>query len=434
MPRNDRGPRQSQGKSRNKRGGPPKRKPPIKLDPEAKAKMHKLMEEECLRKAFAKRIAAGELSFNEFKLRYPSEFAISYRAKNLLEQNPGMTRARAFWLAEDPKRIEAMRAKQIRTFATYTGLSYELSRDIATGKMSLSKLASEDDRWAFIWDRAKRRIKRAKDMGRSLTPIEAIRWARGDYGLPFEEDEDEDEIERLGNELHRKYPFMKKRPPRRMARFELDLEGLATVAPANCGWGPRALDLWERYPEQHRKFIRLMAMMDLSDDEVEEFIAKTEPARQKYAEFAESKRNYYFRLYEGELSARFKPDTNPFAWTLKDDEAGERLKQSKLQVLFFCPDDAKGAVFSQSKRDDELSDQDLGAALAAKDRLDIEIINEQLERAERAERQIRITLRNGMTFTGKPEWSSPFEVMLRLRNSAWLMILYHSIYQIEAIS
>ena len=227
---------------------------------------------------------------------------------------------------------------------------------------------------------------------------------------------------------------MKKRHTRRMARFELDLEGLATVAPANCGWGPRALDLWERYPEQHRKFIRLMAMMDLSDDEVEEFIVKTDPARERYADFADSKRIHYFRLYDGEISAHFVRDTNPFAWTLHDPTDARTIKQSKLQVLFFCPDDAKGAVFSQSKRDPEITEQDLRAALAAKDRHDIAIINEQLERAENSDRNIRITLRNGMTFTGKPEWSSPFEVMLRLRNSAWLMILYHSIYRIEAIA
>ncbi|MEO1270951.1 MAG: hypothetical protein AAFX99_22920 [Myxococcota bacterium] len=49
MSRNNRGPRQPQGKPHKgrKRGPAPKRKPPIKLDPEAKAKMHKLMEDEC---------------------------------------------------------------------------------------------------------------------------------------------------------------------------------------------------------------------------------------------------------------------------------------------------------------------------------------------------------------------------------------------------
>ena len=41
-----------------------------------------------------------------------------------------------------------------------------------------------------------------------------------------------------------------------------------------------------------------------------------------------------------------------------------------------------------------------------------------------------MTLRNGMIFTGSVEWDSPFEVRLRLKNDAWMVILYHSIYQI----
>lgn len=425
------------GPRSKKRGNPGKgggrRKAPVKLDAEGKAKMQELMERECMRKAMARRIAAGEMTYAEFTLRYPAEYAISYRAKNLLEQNPGMTRARAFWLAEDPKRIEAMRKKQIRTFATYTGLSYELSRDIATGQLSLNRLAEQDERWAFIWTRAKRRIGVVKAQGRSLSPIEAIRWARGDYGLPFAPDEDEDQIEEQGNVLHEKYPFMKKRHTRRMARFDLDLDGLATVAPANCGWGPRALELWERYPDQHRKFIRLMAMMGLDDAEVEAFISKTEPARERYQSFAESERVHYFHLYGGDLSARFLPDNNPFAWSLHSTD-DQSVKQSKLQVLFFCPNDARDAVFSQSVQDDAVVQKSLGAALAAADRLDIEVINEQLEKADSTDRDIAITLRNGMRFTGKAEWHSPFEVQLRLRNNAWLMILYHSIYNIETLT
>ena len=420
-------------KNRGRKRGTPQRRPaPVKLDDVAKEKMQTLMNSECLRKAFAKRIAAGEMTYAEFTLRYPSEYAISYRAKNLLTENPGMTRARAFWLAEDPKRIEAMRSKQIRTFATYTGLSYELSRDIATGQLSLSQLAEHDERWAFIWGRARQRIKALKDKGRSVTPIEAIRWARGDFGLPFDDDEHEFDIEARGDVIHTMYPFMKKRHTRRMARFNLDLEGLAIVAPANCGWGPRALDLWQRYPAQHRKFIRLMAMMNLSDDEVDGFIARTNPARDRYAEYANSKRRHYFRLYKGERCASFLIDTNPFAWTLRDIDCDEIIKQSKLQVLFFCPDDAKGAIFGQSKRDDDIVEKNLNAALAAKDRIDIGIINEQLENASKKNRQINIKLRNGMTFIGSPEWYSPFEVMLRLRNDAWIMILFHAIYNIES--
>ncbi len=413
-------------------GGKKKRPRAVKLDAEAKVEMKRLMEVECLRKPMARRIAAGEMSFAEFKMRYPAEFARSYRAKNLLQQNPEMTRARAFWLAEDSKRIEAMREKQIRTFATHTGLSMELSKAIATGEKSLGSLAGEDNRWAFIWDRAKGRIKAAAGNGIKLSPMQAIRWARGDFGLPFGADEDPDAIEAKGQELHDKYPFMKKRHTRRMARFELDLDGLAKVAPANCGWGPRALEIWERFPGHHRKFVRLMGMMDLGDEDVAEFIEKTAPARDRYRDLAQSERHYHFRLYDGKFDAQFVHDDNPFSWRLKEARPDERTKQSKLQVLFFCPAEANGAVYGLAAKDDEVAERTLDAAHDATDRLDQQVIIEAVERAQEAERELRITLRNGTIFEGVPTWSSPFEVQLRLKNNAWVMILFHGIYHIEA--
>lgn len=414
-------------------GGPKaRRQAPPKLDPEAKAEMKRLMEQECLRKPIARRIASGEMSLEQFKMRYPQEYARSYRAKNLLEQNPGMTRARAFWLAEDADRIQSMREKQIRTFATHTGLSLEQSRAIATGQSSLPALAKEDERWSFIWDRARAHMKRSKEKGRPTNPMEAIRWARGDFGLPFEDDEDEDKIETIGQELHERYPFMKKRHTRRMARFDLDLDGLARVAPANCGWGPRALELHQQFPGHHRKFIRLMAMMDLNDADAADFIEKTAPARAKYAELANSGRRYYFRLYEGDFEAGLIQDDNPFSWRLADAEP-ERSKQSKLQVLFLCPADAKDAIFGLARRDKELTEQKLGPAFEAEDRLDQDQILEQIERSNSSGRELALTLRNGMTFHGTAQWHSPFEVMLRLQNNAWMMILFHSIHKIEVL-
>jgi len=391
--------------------------------------MQRLMESECIRKDAALRIAVGEMTLDQFKLRNPAEYAVSFRAKTLMEQNPDMSRARAFWLAEDPKRIEEMRQKQIRTFATYTGLTQEQSRAIATGEASLGQLAREEPRWAFIWDRAKNRIKALKEHNRTISPIEAIRWARGDYGLPLEVDEDADAIERLGMEIHDKYPFMKKRHTRRMARFGLDLDGLAIVSPANCGWGPRALALWEKYPGHHRKFVRLMAMMNMDDAQAADFIKRTEPSRDMYNELAESQRPHYFRMYHAEKTATFNVDNNPFAWLLTDED-GTPFKQSKLHVLFFCPAPAKGAVFSMAKKDKDIVTQELGAALVANERLEIDVITETVERAREKDRGLRVTLRNGMIFTGSVEWDSPFEVRLRLKNDAWMVILYHSIYQI----
>ena len=403
-----------------------------RLTPEQKAHMQTMMDDECIRKDAALRIAAGEMTLDQFKLRHPAEYAVSFRAKTLMEQNPEMSRARAFWLAEDPKRIEEMRQKQIRTFATYTGLTQDQSKAIATGKMSLGQLAREDPRWAFIWDRAKGRIKTLKELGKTISPIEAIRWARGDYGLPFEQDEDEEEIEVRGLALHAQYPFMKKRHTRRMARFNLDLNGLSVVSPANCGWGPRAQELSEAFEGHHRKFIRLMAMMDMSDEEAVDFIARTEPSRQMYRDLAEGGKSFYFRLYHAEKNASFVADNNPFAWSLVDSESEESTKQSKLHVLFFCPAVAKGAVFGMAKKDKELVGQELGAALVANDRLDIEVITETVERAREGDKSLRVTLRNGMIFAGHVEWDSPFEVKLRLKNDAWMVILFHSIYQIQA--
>lgn len=421
-----------------KKGGPrkgPKKRPRVpKLDDAAKAEMKRLMDEECLRKPMARRIASGEMNFEEFKMRHPAEFARSYRAKNLLEQNPEMTRARAFWLAEDAKRIEAMREKQIRTFATHTGLSLELSKAIATGETSLGKLAKEDERWAFIWDRARGRIKACQDQGRRVSPMQAIRWARGDFGLPFGPDEDPDAIETKGQALHDAYPFMKKRHTRRMARFELDLNGLAKVAPANCGWGPRALEIWERFPGHHRKFVRLMGMMNLTDEQVAEFIEKTAPARARYRDLAESARLHHFKLYEAHFDACFMHDDNPFSWRLKDTSSQERSKQSKLQVLFFCPADAQNAVYNVTERNDEVAEKKLVAAHDAGDRLEQDVIIEAIERAMENKRDLSITLRDGTIFTGTPEWASPFEVHLKLSNNAWIMLLFHGIYQIEPVS
>lgn len=426
------GPRSGPGRGK---GGPPrsgpklKRAAPVKLEPEAKAEMKRLMDQECLRKPIARRIALGELTLDEFKLRYPQEYARSYRAKNLLEQNPGMTRARAFWLAEDPVRIQAMKEKQIRTFATHTGLSQELSKVIASGGKTLPELAKEDDRWSFIWDRARLFMKRRKDQGQPVTPMDAIRWARGDFGLPLGQDEDNDAIDRKGQELHDLYPFMKKRHTRRMARFELDLDGLAKVAPANCGWGPRALELCKQYPGHHRKFIRLMAMMDLNEADARAFVEKTAPARTRYAELANSGKRYYFHMYDGHFEARLVQDDNPFSWRL-EDAVPERPKQSKLQVLFLCPSEARGAIFGLAHKDDELAARKLTAAFHAEERLPQDEIVEQVEKAKKAGRPVNITLRNGLIFEGSIEWASPFEAQLRLRNNAWLMILYHAIYKI----
>jgi hypothetical protein len=374
------------------------------------------------------------MSIDEFKMRYPAEYARSFRAKTLLEQNPEMTRARAFWLAEDRDRIDAMREKQIRTFATHTGLSLDLSRAIATGETNLAKLAESDVRWAFIWDRAKSRIKAAKESGQNISPMTAIRWARGDFGLPFAPDESADEIEAIGQELHDKYPFMKKRHTRRMARFKLDLEGLAQVAPANCGWGPRAQEIWEKYSGHHRKFVRLIGMMNLDDAEVEAFIAKTDPARKHYRELAAADRHYFFRLYDGKYEAQFVPDDNPFSWRVKNARPDERSKQSKLQVLFFCPADAKDAILGLSSANPDVTQRDLNIAHDATERLEQHVIIEKIERALSNERPLRVTLRNGMVFEGTPCWSSPFEVQIKLKNNAWLMILFHGIYQLETLS
>ena len=99
-------------------GGAPAGRPKhriTRLTPEQKEDMQRLMESECIRKDAALRIAVGEMTLDQFKLRNPAEYAVSFRAKTLMEQNPDMSRARAFWLAEDPKRIEEMRQKQIRT-------------------------------------------------------------------------------------------------------------------------------------------------------------------------------------------------------------------------------------------------------------------------------------------------------------------------------
>jgi sRNA-binding regulator protein Hfq len=425
-------PRKPQGPPRG--GGAPrkpvKRAAPPKLEPEAKAEMKRLMDEECLRKPIARRIAAGEMTLEQFKMRYPQEYARSYRAKNLLEQNPGMTRARAFWLSEDANRVQSMREKQIRTFATQTGLSLEQSQAIAAGDSSLPGLAKQDERWSFIWDRARGYMKRCKEAGRTVSPMEAIRWARGDFGLDFAPEEDPDAIERLGQELHDRYPFMKKRHTRRMARFDLDLDGLACVAPANCGWGPRALALYTRFPGHHRKFIRLMAMMNLDDQQAADFIQKTAPAREKYAELASSGRRYYFRLYDGDFEARLIKDDNPFSWRLTDADP-DRPKQSKLQVLFLCPAEARGAIFGLAKRDEDLALKKLGPAFNAEDRLDQDHILEHLDRARANQKNVSISLRNGLIFEGNAEWYSPFEVMLRLQNNAWMMILFHSIHKVE---
>ena len=413
---------------------PPKRTRPPRLDTAAKTEMKRLMEQECLRKPMARRIASEEMSFEEFKMRFPAEYARSFRAKTLLEQNPDMTRARAFWLAEDRSRIDAMRDKQIRTFATHTGLSLDISKAIATGETNLAALAAKDERWAFIWDRAKNRIKSVKAQGRDISPMTAIRWARGDFGLPFAPDEDSDEIEARGQALHQQFPFMKKRHTRRMARFDLDLNGLAKVAPANCGWGPRALEIWNKYTGHHRKFVRLMGMMGLNDQEVEEFIEKTAPARDHYRGLADSERNYFFRLYEGQYEAQFVHDDNPFSWRLQNATPEERTKQSKLQALFFCPADAKEAIAKLSSVDSAVNERSLNAAHDATDRLEQQTIIETIERAAGGNRLLRITLRNGMVFEGTPSWSSPFEVQLRLKNNAWLMILFHGIFHIETLA
>lgn len=422
---------QNRGQGRPKgKGGKSKRPIPARLDPEAKAEMKRLMETECLRKPMARRIASGELTLQEFKLRHPQEYARSYRAKNLLEQNPGMTRARAFWLAEDPQRIQAMREKQIRTFATHTGLSLELSQAIATGAQSLPGLAKEDQRWAFIWDRARARMKVLKQKGLTVSPMEAIRWARGDFGLPFDEGESEEDIEAKGQELHDLYPFMKKRHTRRMARFDLDLDGLAKVAPANCGWGPRANELHLKFPGHHRKFIRLMAMMELDDPAAERFIEQTAPAREKYAELAASGRRYFFQLYDGEFTAALIRDDNPFSWRLTDSTP-ERTKQSKLQVLYLCPSDARHAIVQLAERDETLISQRLGPAFEAEDRLDQDFVVEHLDRAKSGDKEILLTLRSGIGFRGHVEWYSPFETMIRLKNNAWVMVLFHAIHRIQ---
>jgi hypothetical protein len=411
-----------------------KRHVPVKLDPATKAEMHRLMEDECLRKPAARKIAAGEMTLDEFKLRHPAEYAISYRAKNLIDQHSGMTRARAFWLAEEPKRIEEMREKQIRTFATQTGLTYELSKAIAAGDMSLGSLANEDGRWAFIWARARARIKDAKAAGKNVNPMDAIRWARGDSGLALADDEDQEAFDRRAVELHEEFPFLKKRHAKRMARFGLDIEALASVSPANCGWAPRALELSKQYPGHHRKFIRLMAMMGLNDTEAADFLERTNPARVKYRELAESDRRYHFRLYDGERTGKLISDDNPFAWRLKDDDGAEEIKLSKLHVLLLCPADAKGAIYGLAKRDDAITEQKLGAAFKAEDRLELDVINREVERAKRPDREANITLRSGMVFRGKIEWNSPFELQMRLSNNAWILILYHAIRSIETVS
>ena len=422
-------------KGRTRKAGPNRsfREAPVKLDDDAKAKMQQLMETECIRKPFARRIALGEMDVAQFKMRFPEEYARSYRAKNLLEQNPEMTRARAFWLAEDTSRLEAMRAKQIRTFATHTGLSQEISAQIAAGETSLGKLAESDQRWAFIWDRAKARMKDLKTQGISTTPMEAIRWARGDFGLPFGTNEDEKKIEKKGDALHEKHPYMKKRHTRRMARFDLDLEGLAVVAPANCGWGLRAREHWERYPSHHRKFVRLMAMMELNDDQVEQFIEQTRPAREMYRELSDAKRMYHFQRYTGELEAQLIHDDNPFSWQLKGED-GAIQKQSKLQVLFICPADAHKAILQLTGYDHDVAKQSLDAAFKVDERLDQQNLIEKLERIRASGRLAKFTLRNGMVFDGKPDWVSPFEVKIRLSNNAWLMILYHGIYALDALN
>ena len=405
---------------------------PVRLDDAAKEVMKQLMEVECVRKPFARRIAAGEMTLEQFKMRFPEEFARSYRAKNLLEQNSDMTRARAFWLAEDNSRLEAMKDKQIRTFATHTGLSQELSRQIATGQMSLGQLAKTDKRWEFIWDRAKRRMASLKEAGHPVQPMEAIRWARGDFGLPFGDLEDEAEIERVGAELHEKYPFMKKRHTRRMARFDLDLDGLAQVAPANCGWGVRAYELWQTYPGQHRKFIRLMAMMGLDDDEIVKFIAQTDPAREKYRELAAGQRRYHFHRYGDPIEGQLLADDNPFSWQLAD-ESGSITKQSKLQVLFLCPADAVRAIDALAGHDNDVAQQSLDAAFKVGERLEQQLILDKLEMLQKSDRSARFTLRSGKVFIGKPDWYSPFEVQLRLSNNAWLMILFHGIYALDVL-
>jgi len=422
----------SKGGQRGK-GKVGKRHVPVKLDPATKAEMRRLMEDECLRKPAARKIATGELTLDEFKLRHPAEYAISYRAKNLIDQHSGMTRARAFWLAEEPARIEEMREKQIRTFATQTGLSYELSKQIASGSMSLGSLANEDERWAFIWARARGRIKDFKAQGKAIDPMDAIRWARGDSGLPLTEDESQEEIDGRAKELHAEFPFLKKRHSKRMARFNLDIAALANVSPANCGWAPRALALRTTYPDHHRKFIRLMAMMGLSDEEAAEFVERTEPARVKYRDLADSGRRYHFRLYDTERAAKLIADDNPFAWRLEGDE-GEISKLSKLHALLFCPEDAKGAIYGLATRDEHVVDLKLGPAFRAEDRLDIEVIGLEVEKAKRPDREAKITLRNGLIFQGKIQWDSPFELQLRLGNNAWILILFHAIYKIETLS
>jgi hypothetical protein len=422
-------------KGRTQNAGPTRaqRTSPPKLDNDAKALMLMLMETECVRKPFARRIAAGEMTLDQFKLRFPEEYARSYRARTLLEQNPEMTRARAFWLAEDSSRLGAMRAKQIRTFATHTGLSHEISAKIAEGETSLGELAKSDPRWAFIWDRARQRMKSAKEQGTTLSPMEAIRWGRGDFGLPFGPDEDEAKIEARGTQLHNDHPFMKKRHTRRMARFDLDLEGLARVAPANCGWGIRAAELWKKNDGHHRKFVRLMAMMNLNDYQVAEFITRTEPAREKYRALGEAERNYHFHCYGGALEAQLLVDDNPFSWQLKDEE-GEVTKQSKLQVLFLCPADAKSAIENLAGHDHDVAKQSLDVAFKVDERLDQGALIEKLERIQAAGKVGRFTLRNGMVFEGTPDWVSPFETQVRLSNNAWIMILFHGIYALDALN
>ncbi len=411
-----------------KKGGPRKSKPPVKMDAATKAEMQRLMETECLRKPVAKRVATGEITLEQVKMSHPGEYAISYRAKNLLAENKDMTRARAFWLAEDPRRIEEMRRKQIRTFATKTGLSEDLARDIATGKTNLAALAKDDPRWAFIWGRAKTRIKAFKMAGKSVDPMDAIRWARADYGLPFGEDEDMDAVQARTEEVHSQYPFLKKRHARRMARFELTLEGLADVSPANCGWAVRANELWQKYPGHHRKFIRLMAMMGLDDNDAASFIEKTESAREMHRSLASSGRNYYFRLYQGERDSQLTPDDNPFAWVLNGEEKSTKLP--KLQALFFCPSDARGAVFGLARKDHEVAELNLGPAMKPSERMDVETIQAQIDRSAESGKSLAVTLRNGLVFTGEVMWHSPFELQLKLKNDAWLIILYHAVHSI----
>jgi sRNA-binding regulator protein Hfq len=399
------------------------------MDAATKTEMQRLMETECLRKPVAKRVATGEITLDQVKMSHPGEYAISYRAKNLLAENADMTRARAFWLAEDPRRIEEMRRKQIRTFATKTGLSEEMAKDIATGKTNLAALAKQDPRWAFIWSRAKTRIKAFKVAEIPLDPMDAIRWARADYGLPFGDDEDQTAIQAKTEEVHATYPFLKKRHARRMARFDLTLAGLADVSPANCGWAVRANELWQAYPGHHRKFIRLMAMMGLDDTDAASFIEKTESAREMHRNLASSGRKYYFRLYQGERDSELTPDDNPFAWVLKGEEKNSKLP--KLQALFFCPSEARGAVFGLATKDHEVAELKLGPAMKPSERMEVETIQEHLDRSKERQKSLSVTLRNGLVFTGDVSWHSPFELQLKLKNDSWLIILYHAVHTMD---